>query len=143
MYDKRTYRSWRGAMDRCYNPRHHKFAIYGAAGVKVCERWHTYKNFLTDMGARPFGKTIDRLDSRGDYCQSNCEWADAIQQNFNRSSTIAITIDGRVNTFKGWCKEYGLIYITWYNRFRRGAPLASIFGHGAILAEDFKMQGAK
>lgn len=77
-----TYLSWRAMRRRCAdlgNP------YYGGIGIKVCERWNKFENFLADMGARPFGTTLDRYpDAFGDYESNNCRWATPSQQRMNR-----------------------------------------------------------
>ncbi len=69
------YETWRGMKARCYNPRHKAFSYYGGRGVRVCERWLQFENFLADMGPRPGpGYSIDRVDSRLGYEPGNCRW---------------------------------------------------------------------
>jgi hypothetical protein len=78
------YRSWCAMLSRCTNPNFHKYQAYGGVGVTVCDRWHNFENFLSDMGPRPQGTSIDRIDPWGNYEPSNCRWADAITQANNK-----------------------------------------------------------
>lgn len=80
----RTYHSWSGMRARCYYPKHKDFSNYGGRGIKVCERWNDFNNFLADMGERPHACTIDRIDSNGDYTPTNCRWATSSDQRKNQ-----------------------------------------------------------
>lgn len=79
-----TYRTWAGMIQRCNNPSNKDYADYGAKGVTVCDRWRDFKLFLEDMGERPGGLTLDRINPYGNYEPSNCRWADWIVQANNR-----------------------------------------------------------
>jgi hypothetical protein len=79
-----TYDSWLSMRQRCGNPRHARFSDYGGRGISIDPRWATFLGFLTDMGERPPGTTLDRRDKDGPYSPSNCRWATLSQQNRNR-----------------------------------------------------------
>lgn len=76
-----TYSVWEGMKRRCHNPRSPKYEYYGGKGIQVCERWHKFPNFLADMGERPEGLVIDRIDSDGNYEPGNCRWVTAKENN--------------------------------------------------------------
>lgn len=83
----REYRSWRNMIERCTNPENSCYEYYGGRGIKVCERWlgqAGLKHFIEDMGNRPDGMTLDRVDVNGDYTPENCRWADHTTQSYNR-----------------------------------------------------------
>ena len=80
--------TWQQMIERCYNPNHISFKNYGARGVKVCERWLNketgYKAFVSDIGDRPEGMTLDRIDNDGDYTPANCKWSTWKEQHANK-----------------------------------------------------------
>lgn len=80
------YRTWAGMIQRCENPKNKDYSYYGGRGVTVCERWHTFINFYTDMGERPKGKSLDRIDNSKGYTPTNCRWATHSEQMRNRRS---------------------------------------------------------
>lgn len=78
------YHSWMAMKARCYNPNRRSYRWYGARGIRVVERWHVFANFLADMGPRPEGHSLDRIDYDGDYGPDNCRWATREEQRANQ-----------------------------------------------------------
>jgi|SRR5712671_3057393 len=82
--NSREYRTWSQMRQRCGNPSSHAWKWYGGRGITVCERWQKFENFLADMGERPPGLTLDRIDYNGNYEPGNCRWATWAVQGANR-----------------------------------------------------------
>lgn len=96
--------------DRCLNPKRHNFKFYGGRGITICERWNVFDHFLGDMGERPPGMTLDRIDNSGPYSPENCRWSSSKEQARNRRSSHLIDYLGETRTLAGWCEELGLEY---------------------------------
>lgn len=88
-----TYYTWKGMKARCLNPEATSYPKYGALGISVCDKWLDFIGFLEDMGIRPPGMTLDRIDPYGNYEPSNCRWATPAAQQRNRR-TIKPTESG-------------------------------------------------
>lgn len=78
-----TYVTWMNMIQRTTNPRHPAWVNYGGRGIAVCPQWRDFRNFLADMGERPDGLTLDRIDNDAGYEPSNCRWATWHQQRVN------------------------------------------------------------
>lgn len=78
------YHVWHGMRKRCNCPKHKSYAYYGGRGIRVVKRWEHFRFFLKDMGPRPSGKTLDRINVNGNYSPRNCKWADWNEQMRNR-----------------------------------------------------------
>lgn len=91
--------SWQAAKERCYNPKNEKYPTYGAVGITMEPEWRdSFENFLSDMGERPKGMTLDRIENSKGYSRDNCRWATAKMQGLNRGSSVFW--NGRRRTIK-------------------------------------------
>lgn len=113
------YAVWNSMLGRCYREGDSNFKNYGARGIKVCERWHTFENFLADMGERPTEKhSIERKDNDGDYEPGNCKWATKKEQARNTRRTRLFSFQGRSLTTAEWAAEVGIKEATLSSRLR-------------------------
>lgn len=104
-----TYNSWWAMRQRCEDPKHKSYATYGGRGIRVCDEWLDFANFLRDMGERPSRKySLGRIDSNGDYGPGNCRWETAKQQQNNRRSNRLLTAFGKTLTVTQWAEESGI-----------------------------------
>lgn len=94
------YNAWAGMVNRCHNPRNTSYSRYGAKGITVCDRWRgSFTAFLEDMGERPEGMTLDRIDPLGPYAPGNCRWATKVQQRANQDPQ-AVALGNAANARK-------------------------------------------
>ncbi len=92
------YNSWKNMKERCYGTTKPEYPNYGGRGIRVCERWRLrhgegFRNFLADMGPRPIGKTLDRINPQGHYEPTNCRWADWKVQRENQGRVIWVHVE--------------------------------------------------
>lgn len=118
-----TYRTWDAMLQRCTNPKHRKWPDYGGRGIQVCESWKKYEDFFSDMGARPDGMTIDRIDNDGDYTPENCRWATPTEQMNNRRNNRVFVINGERLTLSQACRKFQINKSTARNRLSRGMDI--------------------
>lgn len=109
-YNKSSeYNAWVVMRDRCHNPNNKNYHNYGGRGIKVCERWDDFSNFINDLGEKPSKKhSLDRIVNDGGYEPSNCRWATLEQQANNKRSTVMIKFRGEIKSMAQWEKELGL-----------------------------------
>lgn len=119
MYGSTVYRSWASMLQRCTNVKSPHYKEYGGRGIKVCEKWVLFSNFYSDMGDRPEGYTLNRIDNDGNYEPSNCEWATRKQQASNRRSSRLFTRNGVTKSLKQWSEIQDLNYkLVWQRIYR-------------------------
>lgn len=111
------YRVWKEMRRRCNNENRPEYQRYGGRGIRVCERWDSFENFLEDIGKRPSGNhSIDRVDNNGDYRPSNCRWSTKKEQALNRRTNRLIEYRGRTQHLSLWAKEISMNRSTLTNR---------------------------
>lgn len=115
-----TYECWINMQTRCYNAKYRDFHRYGGRGIRVCDRWRgSFDMFLEDMGPRPDGMTLERIDNDCGYSPENCRWASPAEQARNRRSTITATVAGETLIAKDWISRLGISPNAFYTRARR------------------------
>lgn len=124
--DRRVYRAYHGMLNRCYNPNAGKYDDYGGRGIYVCDSWRGeggFERFISDMGPKPKGCSIERIDNDGPYSADNCRWATTREQCNNRRSNVVLSYGGKTQTLTQWCTELGMKFSTVYDRLKRGWPV--------------------
>lgn len=108
MTKTRSWKSWDSMLQRCENPKAPDYPRYGGRGIKVAPEWHDFERFLADVGERPEGTTLERLDVDGDYRTGNCRWATASEQQRNKTNSIRATFNGLTKSVQDWADELGV-----------------------------------
>jgi hypothetical protein len=103
-----VYQAWSTMLRRCENPRNPSFRNYGGRGITVCDEWHDFVNFYRDMGARPDGCTLERIDNDKGYSKENCRWATRLEQASNTRKNRWISANGKRLTVSQWAREMGV-----------------------------------
>lgn len=121
MSKSRIYKIWQGMLGRCSTAATGKLKkLYYDKGIRVCNRWQIFENFLEDMGEPLLHQSIDRIDGSKGYEKSNCRWADKKMQANNTSSNLVIFLDGVSMTASEWADKTGIKANTIVYRIRRG-----------------------
>jgi hypothetical protein len=117
----KSYAIWYGIMSRCYNPNSNAYEYYGGRGLGVSKSWRNFLNFYRDVGEKPHGKSLDRIDNNKGYSKSNCRWASRKEQANNTRDNLSIFIVEQNKTYS--VAEYaslkGVAYSTIYSRVVR------------------------
>lgn len=120
------YSVWCGIKRRCYNPNEQAYKLYGARGIKMCERWRqSFTTFYSDLGPRPSPQhTIERISSNGDYTPENCKWATRKEQARNRRTNRLIEFQGITLPLCVWAERMNMDQDLVWNRLRDGWSVA-------------------
>lgn len=117
------YMVWQGIKARCINKKSKGYRYYGARGIRVCDRWLSFDNFLADMGKKPRpGRdcSIERIDTNGDYSPENCKWATLKEQHANKKNTVRLTFNGETLSLPEWALKLGIKRTTLATRLFKG-----------------------
>lgn len=127
MYGKPIYKIWISMIQRCRNINSNVYYRYGGRRIKICERWKQFKNFYKDMGDRPKGKSLDRLDNNDGYKPSNCAWRSSREQASNKRNNHFVTYKGEKRTLAQWGDKIGAHPFSIYQRLKRNWSLDRTF----------------
>ncbi len=121
----REYKAWAEMLSRCRNPDRECYKNYGGRGIKVCDRWLSFENFLHDMGRKPSVKhSLDRFPNNdGDYEPGNCRWATKKEQDTNRRQTRLLELNGKTMCLKDWARSVGMSDCLLSDRLAKGWTL--------------------
>jgi hypothetical protein len=120
---QREFRSWQAMRSRCLNESSDNFRLYGGRGITICEEWDSFETFLIDMGPRPDGHTLDRIDVNGNYNKSNCRWATPSQQSRNRRVNRYVEYNGERLCVAELAERVGMNANTLYIRLDDGLSI--------------------
>lgn len=120
MIRSQAYKTWLAMRSRVNNPKNHKYPRYGGRGIGICAHWDDFRNFYADMGERPTGMSIERIDNDGDYCPENCRWATSKEQANNTRRNRSLTHQGEIRTLTQWAEKLGINARTVSTRLRLG-----------------------
>lgn len=107
-YKDPIYKVWHAMIERCRNAKHSDYPLYGGRGIVVAAAWTDFAKFRLDMGPRPHGATLERIDVNGNYCKSNCRWATPQEQANNRRNNRHVYFNGYWRTIAEWSRITGL-----------------------------------
>ena len=114
----RLYQVWSEMLNRCRNPRSKDYPRYGGRGCQVAARWYRFENFYADMGPRPEGHQIDRIDPKGPYCPENCRWVTPRENAINKRDGIRFPYQGELLTMTEIGRRIGIGKSTIHKRIR-------------------------
>lgn len=122
-----AYISWLCMRKRCADANHEHFKHYGGRGLDICDRWSDFLLFKADMGERPDGMSLERVDNSKGYSPDNCRWATHVEQCSNRRSNVIVQWCGETHTLKQWAEILGIPYKTLWMRRKSGWAIDRMF----------------
>jgi hypothetical protein len=122
------YNIWASIKQRCTNPKSAGYKLYGARGITMQPEWVTsFATFLEDVGERPHGSSIDRIDNNKGYVRGNIRWATPQEQSNNTRTNRYVTVDGVTKTLAQWARELNISYRLLRSRLDRGVTPPELF----------------
>jgi hypothetical protein len=118
--NRKIYNIWSAMKTRCQCPSSRAYNSYGGRGITVCTRWQSFTNFLRDMGPRPDGFQLERINNDDGYRPENCRWASRSEQARNRRSSVKIVAHGKQVLLLEYAEAHSLDPVTLYQRVRAG-----------------------
>jgi len=118
----KTYASWMSMRQRCENPQHPAYPQYGGKGITVSKDWQAFNTFLADMGERPDGTSLERIDGTLGYSKSNCRWATRSEQQANIASNVHLVYQGQTYILAELARHLGVNWMTLKYRITAGWP---------------------
>jgi hypothetical protein len=133
----REWFTWKQMRNRCDNPNSKLYHRYGGRGITVCERWKGrdgFAKFFQDMGVKPEGLTLERINNDGNYEPSNCRWATRVEQTLNRITNILLEHSGTKQCISAWARQLNIPYTSFrYKLQKQGKTLADIIEESRII----------
>ena len=118
----KAFRVWMSMKARCLNKDDRAYCYYGKRGITICEQWMAFENFYADMGDRPEGLTIERIDNNKGYSPDNCKWITQKEQMRNTRRNKIIRYGGKKQCIGEWAEDLGLNYKTLWKRLKHHPP---------------------
>ena len=114
-----TYNSWCSMKRRCLNKNAYNYKSYGGREIVICSEWMNFENFYKDMGERPIGKTLDRINNNKGYYKKNCKWSTPKEQSNNTRKNIFLTYKGKTQTVSQWAEELNINKFKVYYKIKK------------------------
>lgn len=126
------YYVWRSMRDRCMNPNNRQWNDYGGRGISICERWNSFQAFVDDMGPRPDGYSLDRIENDQGYSAGNCRWASRKEQQRNQRRAVYVMVEGQRYRAIELAEIAGVKTDTVIERAKRGLPYLAVISRDPL-----------